>query len=497
MKRTLTVFSAVLLLASLIPALSQAATPKIGGACQTNGQSIGVGAGKVLYCVKSGNKLVWSGKQPKQSPKPTPTPTEAGGGSQPTAKIGGVCYANGKMLGDGAGKALYCKWSGNGLVWAYVQPEQSGTPSAGKNANPNLGLHWYELFSQSRIYSKHGTPKFTYSPIDLNSIGSIKPIGFTGSRIAPADSIFDPAFDPAIGASPSHHLPADHGYINFKNQEDNINYHPTFAVADGTLVGLEYQQGDFDPHPGTTQRLDSYGLIFQYSKNFFLLINHLTQLEPTLLKQIGSLEGLPEKIVDIPVKAGQLLGMTGGVANLGGFDFSVHDMDSKALSCTFSPTTDFRAHSVDPYQFFVEPLRSQFYAKLPLRPEPRAGQWCYDIAGKLVGNWFFYYHGTVKTFEPGLGFFYDAYDPSKILIGDMQTGRVYTINGNAPDPATIDVNSGLIKYALTDDDPRNSGVTGVMLVQMTDKAKIKMEFFPNASPDQVTGFTSKAQQLWR
>lgn len=262
-------------------------------------------------------------------------------------------------------------------------------------------------------------------------------------------------------------------------------------------MGLEYQQGWANPHPGTTQRLDSYGLIFQFTKNFFLLINHLTQLEPNLLKQIGSLKGLTEKITDIPVKAGQLLGMTGGTANLGSFDFSVHNMDSKALSCTLSPTTDFRAHSVDPYQFFVEPLRSQLYAKLPLRPEPRAGQWCYNIAGKLVGNWFFYYHGTVKTGQPGLGFFYDVNDPSKILIGDTQTGRVYTINGNAPDPATIDVNSGLIKYALTDDDPRNSGVTGVMLVQMTDAAKIKMEFFPNASADQVTGFTSKAQQLYR
>jgi hypothetical protein len=220
-------------------------------------------------------------------------------------------------------------------------------------------------------------------------------------------------------------------------------------------------------------------------------------LEPTLLKQIGSLNGLSEKLTDIPVKGGQLLGMTGGATNIGGFDFSVQDMDSKALPCTISPTTDFRAHSVDPYQFFVEPLRSQLYAKLPPRPEPRAGQWCYNIAGKLVGNWHFYYHGTVETYEAGLGFFYDVFDPSKILIGDTQTGRVYTVNGNAPDPATIDVNSGLIKYALTEDDSRNSGVTGVMLVQMTDKAKIKMEFFPNASADQVTGFTSKAQQLYR
>lgn len=448
MKRTLTLFSAVLFLASLIPALSQAATPKIGGPCYSNGQSMGVGAGKVLNCVKSGNKLVW----------------------EPMAK----------QLGCGGGS------------------QGATAPSAGKNANPNACLHWYELFSQSRIYSKHGTVKFTSSPIDLNSIGGITPIGFTASRIAPADSIFDPSFDPAIGSNQGvHTLPADHSEPRFKNVEDQINYHPTFAVADGTLVGLEYQRGWNNPHPGTTQRLDSYGLIFQYTKNFFLLINHFTQLEPNLLKQIGSLKGLTEKITDIPVKAGQLLGMTGGTANLGAFDFSVHDMDSKALSCTLSPTTDFRAHSVDPYQFFVEPLQSQLYAKLPPRPEPRAGQWCYNIAGKLVGNWFFYYHGTVKTSQPGLGFFYDVSDPSKILIGDTQTGRVYTINGNAPNPATIGVNSGLIKYALTDDDSRNSGVAGVMLVQMTDKAKIKMEFFPNASADQVTGFTSKAQQLYR
>lgn len=411
-------------------------------------------------------------------------------------------------MGDGAGKVLFCVKSGNKLVWSAQKAKQSGSGGGSQGTTlPNLliNIQGIQIYSQNSVYSKHGTPKFTSSLIDLNSIGGITPIGFINSRIAPADSIFDPAFDPAIGASHNHILPSEHGELVFKSVEDQINYHPTFSVADGTLVAVVHQLGWTTPHPGTTQRLDSYGLIFQYTKNFFLLINHFTQLEPHLLKQIGSLKGLTEntgdkgltdKITDIPVKAGQLLGMTGGTTNLGAFDFSAYDMDSKALTCNQLPTTEGSAHSVDPYQFFVEPLRSQFYAKLPPRPEPRAGQWCYNIAGKLVGNWFFYYHGTIKTFEPGLGFFYDVSDPSIILIGDAQTGRVYTINGNAPDPATIDVNSGLIKYALTDHDPRNSD-TGVMLVQMTDKAKIKMEFFPNASADQVTGFTSKAQQLYR
>jgi hypothetical protein len=465
-------FSLILVGSLLATAVMMGATTSaqaktlVGTQCTKLGARGGDGPGRTVVCRKIGKKTIWqllilSNSHPKpgstiRTNSPTPTPTESGGGSQGTT-----------------------------------------APRAVKNANPNEGLHSYELFSMSRIYSKHGTPKFTSSPIDLNSIGFISPMGFTQSRMAPADSIFDPNFDPAIGANPTTHvLPADHGGLSFKNFEDNINFHPTFAVADGTIVAVMYQQGDFDPHPGTTQRLDSYSLIFQYTKNFFLQINHFTQLEPNLLKQIGSSKGLTEKITDIPVKDGQLLGMTGGTTNLGGFDFMVYDMDSKALSCSQSPI-DQHAHSVDPYQFFVEPLRSQLYAKLPPRPEPRAGQWCYNIKEKLVGNWFFYYHGTVKTYQPGLGFFYDVSDPSKILIGDSQTGRDYTINGNAPDPATIDVNSGLIKYALTDDDPRNSGVAGVMLVQMTDKAKIKMEFFPNASADQVTGFTSGAQQLYR
>jgi hypothetical protein len=433
--------------------------------------------------------------------------------AQAKTLVGVHCSKAGAKVGDGPGRTVVCKKIEKKTVWqllkmssSHVQPVPSKntptptptpTPSTVENANPNEGLRVDLLFAQSRIYSEHGTPKFTYSPIDINSIGSIMPMGFTGSRIAPADSIFDPSFDPAEGANQTAHtLPADHGGPHFKNFEDNVNFHPTFAVADGTLVAVQYDQGWMDPHPGTTQRLDSYALFFQYTKNFFLLIVHFTQLEPNLLKQIGSLDSGTEKLTDIPVKGGQLLGMTGGTTNLGGFDFKVYDMDSKANTCMQSPTTEGSAHSVDPYQFFVEPLRSQLYAKLPLRPEPRAGQWCYNIAGKLVGNWHFYYHGTLETYQPGLGFFYDVYDPSKILIGDTQTGRVYTINGNAPDPATIDVNSGLIKYALTDHDPRNSD-TGVMLVQMTDTAKIKMEFFPNASADQVTGFTSGAQQLYR
>ena len=168
---------------------------------------------------------------------------------------------------------------------------------------------------------------------------------------------------------------------------------------------------------------------------------------------------------------------------------------------------------------------------LPDRPEPRIGQFCYDIDGKLVGNWFRSKppikkdeNGDVYIYEDAdlLGFFYYNYDPSRLRIGYGATGLVYAVIGNAPDPATIDISSGLVKYEVTEDytydadivnlqnmldsnttdeDKKdsirqelqnllNSGDT--LLVQMVEARKIKVEFFPGKSPAEVNGFTDQA-----
>jgi hypothetical protein len=345
----------------------------------------------------------------------------------------------------------------------------------------NDGNNYFDIYSNSKVYKNHGTVKFTKLPVDLNDIKLIVPMGETDSGAK---------VDPKTGGG-AHNTPSDHLSPAFF---DPSKSHPTYAVADGTIVNVSYTKARWEPPVGQTKKLDDYSFTFQFTKNLFLQITHLTKVEPKLLQRLGTLSENVQNLRQIPIKAGTLLGMTGGSPILGTFDFWVIDMDSK-LAPFVSPER-YGEHSVDPFQYFVEPLRSQIYAKLPVRPEPRIGKYCFDIDGKLVGNWFSLGKNAVKKGQPALAFIYDNFDPSKILIGSAETGIVYVVAGNQPDPAKISKSSGLVKYELNDKNGRNPG-TWVMLVQMLEKRKLRVEIFSNKPIDQVLAFDNMASDYDR
>jgi hypothetical protein len=153
-------------------------------------------------------------------------------------------------------------------------------------------------------------------------------------------------------------------------------------------------------------------------------------------------------------------------------------------------------------------VRSQLYAKLPERPEPRAGQFAYDIDGKLVGNWFPLTYpkkdlNVGPESMPKLGFFYWNYDPSIIMIGYIPENMAYVVKNNSPDPATIDKSSGMVKYELMSErnrDPNNPSyfkTEATILVQMLENRKIKMELFKDKTADEVSGFDGNALEFYR
>ncbi|MEK6828223.1 MAG: hypothetical protein AABX78_02630, partial [Nanoarchaeota archaeon] len=116
-----------------------------------------------------------------------------------------------------------------------------------------------------------------------------------------------------------------------------------------------------------------------------------------------------------------------------------------------------------------------------------------------------------------LSFAYDGLDPSLIIvsIGNYNgEAQQFAVKGNAPDPATISVRSGLVKYELVSfgymteegkDWDRLSfakiskaygydeQVGGVVLVQMLEDRKIKFEAFSGKIASQVSGFTENAK----
>lgn len=166
-------------------------------------------------------------------------------------------------------------------------------------------------------------------------------------------------------------------------------------------------------------------------------------------------------------------------------------------------------------------------AKNPRTAEPRSGKIDYDIAGKLIGNWF--EEGTngyagpkehQNGNNPGGGKGYwnghfaivpDAINPSitNISFGDYQgAAKQFNAKDGSKDPASVSKADGPVTYELvqfvnpspspTGGVPmRNQQVMGSVMLQVLDGNKIKMQAFPGKTASQVSGFTSAAKTYQR
>lgn len=149
--------------------------------------------------------------------------------------------------------------------------------------------------------------------------------------------------------------------------------------------------------------------------------------------------------------------------------------------------------------------------------KPLGGRIDYDIDGKLVGNWYREgtggYAGLNRRWDYWVGhltFAYHNVDPSQIIIsiGDVDgRARQFAVRGNAPDPAQIATADGLVKYILIA--PKVDSRTGqpfanfqerfygTLLVQVVDDRKLRVEVFPGAAADSVSGLSSAAKTYER
>jgi hypothetical protein len=160
---------------------------------------------------------------------------------------------------------------------------------------------------------------------------------------------------------------------------------------------------------------------------------------------------------------------------------------------------------------------------------PRWGKIDYDIDGKLVGNWFRVgsggYAGQTGMregyWDGHLAVVYDGNDPGQIDIsfGNYQGApRQFAVIGNAPDPAVVDISTGLVRYELgqiqtyseTTGQPwsgkahvpdirtRAAGpAQGTVLMQLMATRSLKLEIFPGETAGQVAGFDSGAVMFER
>jgi len=288
-----------------------------------------------------------------------------------------------------------------------------------------------------------GVAQFTYSPLAIDSFALITPLG----NLNP----------------PGHTTPSDHAYY-YVADFDKRPY-----VAD-TLVRAVYAPTtgvlDFMMQPSGTD----WKLQFRVTRDFWYYVDHI--------------QPRPGLTLGTTVKAGEIIGHTnrGGGMDLGAFDYSVnHDgfVNPKRYSV---PTL----HYVTPWKYFVEPLRSQLYAKqrrlAGADPDARID---FGVAGRLVGDWF---HESVPNSSEAMGpvgwpktlaFVYDYFDPAKVRVvigGTIAPVGVWTVPDDAPRPRDVSVASGKVAYRLMYTESTQFQY-GLMLVQMLADDRIKIQVF--------------------
>lgn len=339
----------------------------------------------------------------------------------------------------------------------------------------------------------------THSPMDLEDVFSISPLGLTAG---------------------AHVTPIDHLY--FYPKEGPRDKYPVYAMADGDIIEITSRAVNVS---SGEKRPPEYRIIMQHSCQTITYFDLVTKLDKSITDKFpnATTEGMKGRF---PIKAGQEIGRIGEQS----LDTAVYNLDL-TLPGFLHPkeytAEPWKIHTDDFFSYFNDELQAQFAALNTRKVEPLSGKIDYDQAGKLIGNWFREgtdgYAGDPKLQGVGknnqgywtghLAIFPYALDPTQIVvsIGDWKDHQptAFFVTGNTPDPATVSTESGTIKYELiplqpgggnatgTSSSNSNLQVAGTVLLKVLPGEKLKVETFPGRSAASVSDFTSAARTYYR
>ena len=348
----------------------------------------------------------------------------------------------------------------------------------------------------------NGTVQFGFPPMKPEDIAFIIPLGdMTGGHVTPIDH--------------QYYYP-----VNWRMQNPRQEV-GLYAPAAGYVVEI---WETVQPGEGA-----SVSVFIEHSCDFYTMMGQMSDITPRIRQELDSARENPEKGLRLPVAEGELIGKVGGMS----LDYSVFYIGAEPKQFVVPEQYDFhywKIYTIDPFDYYKEPVRSQLLAKNPRIVPPLGGRIDYDIDGRLVGTWFlegtggyvdeekFLRSDTAIEYSNGhLVFAYFTMDTSSLefSIGDYNgQWRQFAVKGNTPDPKDVSKESGMIKYELVgfgykvastgkvwDYDlyagpiqvvPENV-VEGVILVQMLEDRKIKLEVFPSKKASEVNGFTENAK----
>ncbi len=300
---------------------------------------------------------------------------------------------------------------------------------------------------------KNGNSVFTHTPIDYNNISAIMPLG----HLRP----------------PQHTLPANHIYFCFPNT--NVSF-PVYAPAAGVVSSIDNYTGQ------------DYKISVSFTATSEYYMDHVMVNSDI---HVGDF-----------VSSGKVIGTTSDYASC--VDLGL--INIKQAPNSFVNKDRYYSESLYadcPLKYYEADLQSRLFTKVNRTGTDKYGKICYDIAGRLIGNWVsadLPVHdkldgpvGEAKTIA--FVYHYIYADMPVISIGNMIkpdfTG-VWKIQTNTIKFEDASVDSGNLEYELyynPENSPSNTNTIGLLLVKMTTDNKIKVELFTNGSLSAQSNYT--------
>lgn len=350
-------------------------------------------------------------------------------------------------------------------------------------------------------------PKLRVLPMKLEDVAMIVPYGLmVGGHVTPIDHQY---FSPTV-----FHSPRDTYEVR--------------AMADSRIIAIQHRsQALGDP---TAPKPDEYRLVFMVSCVEFYYYDLVTSLSPDIkaVYDRGRRPNDENADVDIPVKAGQVIGRIGGRT----LDFAVWDM-AVTLPGLLVPEhyerEPWKIHTADPLRYYTDEVKAQALTKYLRTTEPLSGHIDYDRDGFLVGTWFLEgtdfqarrRHATGVEYRAEISVVPDHLDPTATItsFGDWQgKPKQFMVHRSDQNPAAVSQVSGVVKYTLQgfryqqpDGQqwngmrfakhltvvPAEEGSAGCVLFQLVATRRLKMQIFPAQACSQIAGFTISARTYTR
>jgi hypothetical protein len=376
-----------------------------------------------------------------------------------------------------------------------MRREPVSPPARGEKSDASRGVDLRQMWSGGRTVGT-GPVRLANFGMRVEDIGRVSPMGLI------------------VGA---HVTPRDHLGIQPKRSDAPRDHYDVLAPADGYVVMIQHRTQNIGD-PAAPGQPDQYRVVLEHSGTFWTYLDLIDRLSVTLEDALGApIEGQGSVRLRVPVKAGQVIGKTGGDH---GLDLGVVNTQVTLKGFRFTERYEdepWKIHSVDPFDYIDEPARSELLALNPRKSKPYGGRIDFDISGRLLGNW--YREGQDQSLDrtsrnPWVGQLsvVPHYLDSSTMVfstGDFG-GRIrdLAIRHPTPHPGLVSARHGVVEYELVSFTSPSSatplanpealpaayqGVHGVALVQVLEGDRLRVELFPGKTASEVEGFTDSSR----